>query len=184
MSRGSSNQRSDGFIWFAAQDWWYHNQAHSDFQLMKEVARTPGPRGQQHWPPFPRRSRHNATSNGYCEGAKHREAGSAAIAGQPWMPRHRLRSCALLRRPVGARINAWLIRQQVRAVAEVLGLGREPTIGMTIPTAWPVARRMRCSALLYNRSDLLSAFPEADNSWVRSLEEQLLRYSHRVLCES
>ena len=39
---------SPGVVWFAAQDWWYHNQAHSDFQLMRELARRPsGPRRQQ-----------------------------------------------------------------------------------------------------------------------------------------
>jgi glycosyltransferase involved in cell wall biosynthesis len=81
----------------------------------------------------------------------------------------------------GARFNAWLIRQQVRVVAKVIGIGSTPSIGVTIPSAWPVVRKMRRSALLYNRSDLQSAFPEADNAWVASLEDHLLESSDRVL---
>src|SRR5262245_25041056 len=28
------------WVCFAGQDWWYHNRAHSDFQLMTRIART------------------------------------------------------------------------------------------------------------------------------------------------
>jgi GT2 family glycosyltransferase/glycosyltransferase involved in cell wall biosynthesis len=183
VSRSSSNQHSGGFIWFAAQDWWYHNQAHSDFQLMKEVARTRPvlvvnsiglrvPRKGVSTTPLKRILR------------KVRSTAKLVRRPLPDNPGYHVMTPLLLPfygDTIGARLNAWLIRQQVRAVASVLGLGREPAIGITIPTAWPVARRMRCSALIYNRSDLLSAFPEANNSWVHSLEERLLRHSDRVL---
>jgi glycosyltransferase involved in cell wall biosynthesis len=80
-----------------------------------------------------------------------------------------------------ARLNAWFIRQQVRLVGRVIGVGRQPLVGLTIPTAWPVVRRMKRSALVYNRSDLHSAFPEADGAWVASLEDALMREADRVL---
>jgi hypothetical protein len=35
-----SQQDDTGFIRFAAQDWWYRSQAHTDFQLMREVTPT------------------------------------------------------------------------------------------------------------------------------------------------
>ena len=34
---GPSNDEP-GWICFSGQDWWYHNRAHSDFQLMRRVA--------------------------------------------------------------------------------------------------------------------------------------------------
>ena len=39
----------DSWVCFSGQDWWCHNRAHSDFQLMTRVARAaPRPAGQQH----------------------------------------------------------------------------------------------------------------------------------------
>ena len=80
-----------------------------------------------------------------------------------------------------ASLSSWFIRQQVRLAARRVGVGPAPAIGATIPTAWPVVRTMRRSTLLYNRSDLHSAFPEADGTWVRSLEQRLLTHADHVL---
>jgi GT2 family glycosyltransferase/glycosyltransferase involved in cell wall biosynthesis len=174
---------SNGFIWFAAQDWWYHNQAHSDFQLMREVARTQpvlvvnslGLR-------FPRRG----SSSNPARRVLRKVRSIAKFVRRPLSdnPHYHVMSPVML--PFygdssRARLNAWLIRQQVRLAARAIGIGRRPSIGITIPSAWPVARSMARSVLLYNRSDLHSAFPEADNAWVLSLENQLLEHSDRVL---
>ncbi len=182
-SGGAARARHDGMIWFAAQDWWYHNQAHSDFQLMQQVAR----------------SRPVLVVNSI--GLRLPRKGTSS---NPWRRiLRKVRSTAkLVRRPVadnpgfhvmtpvilpvygsswGARLSAWLVRRQVQVVARLIGIGSTPAIGATIPTAWPVVRRMRRSALLYNRADLHSAFPEADGAWVLSLEKQLLEHADRVL---
>lgn len=181
---GSPRQSvGSGVIWFAAQDWWYHNQAHSDFQLMKEVART------------------SPVLVVNSLGLRMPRRGTSSHAGRRIL--RKLRSFSkLVRRPIPgipgfhvmtpiflpvygdtrlARANAWLVRQQVQAVATCIGIRRDRAIGITIPTAWPVARPMRRTALVFNRSDLHSAFPEANGPWIRSLEEQLLRHSDRVL---
>lgn len=172
-----------GFVWFAAQDWWYHNQAHSDFQLMREMAR------------------HRPVLVVNSLGLRLPTPGTTSHAGRRIV--RKLRSMAkLVRRPVpdlpgfhvmtpvmlplygdtaGARFNAWLVRQQVRLVARLVGVGRAPHVGVTIPTGWPVARSMRRSSLIFNRSDLHSAFPGADGAWVSGLEDALLRHSDRVL---
>jgi glycosyltransferase involved in cell wall biosynthesis len=63
----------------------------------------------------------------------------------------------------------------------VVGVGPAPHIGVTIPTAWPVVQPMRRSSLLFNRSDLHSAYPGLDTAWIESLEDALLRHSDRVL---
>jgi len=178
-----SASKPTGFVWFAAQDWWYHNQAHSDFQLMREVAATrpvlvvnslgmrlPTRRTSSHpWRRIVRKAR-----------------STAKVVRRPvrGLPGFHVMTPVML--PVygdraGARANAWLVRQQVRLVARLLGLGRSPHIGVTIPTAWPVVRPMRRSSLFFNRSDLLSSFPGADRSWLTGFERALLRHSDRVL---
>ena len=174
----------EGFIWFAAQDWWYHNQAHSDFQLMRQVARArpvlvvnslglraPGPR--------------NSTGPGRRILRKLRSMTKFLRRPVPGLPRFHVYSPLML--PVYGssgvlyRLNARFIRTQVRAAARLAGIRGAPAIGATIPTAWPVVEPMARSSLIFNRSDLQSAFPEADGRWVAGLEAELLAHSDRVL---
>lgn len=175
--------RPDGFVWFAAQDWWYHNRAHSDFQLMQQVARTRpvllvnslGLRL-----PTPGRS----TNPARRIARKLRSMLKLVRRPVPGLPGYHVMTPIML--PVYgsgllARLNAWAIRLQVTTVARAIGVGRSPTIAVTIPTAWPVVSRMRRSALLFNRSDRHSEFPEADHDLVAGLEDALLRAADRVL---
>jgi glycosyltransferase involved in cell wall biosynthesis len=173
----------EGFIWFAAQDWWYHNRAHSDFQLMKEVARDRPvlvvnslglrvPRPGRSTTPLRRIAR------------KLRSMTKLLRSPISELPGFHVFSPILLPfygdGPL-ASLNAGWIRAQVRLAARLAGLPERPAIGVTIPTAWPVVAPMRRSALVFNRSDLHSAFPEADGAWVASLERSLLQNSDRVL---
>ena len=172
-----------GFVWFAAQDWWYHNQAHSDFQLMRHVARerpvlvvnSLGLRM-----PTPGRSTHAARRIL----RKARSVAKVVRRPVPGLPGFHVMTPVLI--PAygdtrTARLNAWLVRQQVRLVARAVGVGDAPHIGVTIPSAWPVVEPMSRSSLVFNRSDLHSAFPEADGHWVAGLENSLMRHSDRVL---
>lgn len=178
-----SARSAHGFIWFVAQDWWYHNRAHSDFQLMKEVARerpvlvvnSLGLR-------LPRPSK--STNPWRRIGRKLRSMAKLLRKPIPELPGFHVLTPILL--PfygdgLLARLNARWIRAQVTFAARLAGLPACPAIGVTIPTAWPVVEKMHRSALLFNRSDLLSAFPEADGEWVESLERALLANSDRVL---
>lgn len=174
---------NQGIIWFAAQDWWHHNQAHSDFQLMREVAR----------------DQKVLVVNSL--GLRVPRRGQTTAPGRRIMRKVRS-TLKLVRRPLddnphfhvmtpvilpffgdrlAARVSAWLIRQQVTAVARSIGIGPRCTVGVTIPSAWPVVSHMSRSALLFNRADLHSAFPESDGWWVAQLEASLLRHSDRVL---
>ncbi|WP_298459530.1 glycosyltransferase [uncultured Cellulomonas sp.] len=181
--RADARPEEPGFVWFVAQDWWYHNQAHSDFQLMREVAldrpvlvvNSLGlrlPRKGVSTQPWRRIAR------------KARSMTKLVRRPLPELPRFHVMTPLFLPfygETAGARFSAWLVRRQVALVARWIGAGRHPYVGVTIPTAWPVVRRMGRSALLFNRSDLHSAFPEADGSWVAGLERALLADSDRVL---
>lgn len=181
--RVARRDRPDGVIWFAAQDWWYHNRAHSDFQLMRQVA--------HHRPVLvvnslglrmPRR----ATSTGHRRRLVRKLRSMGKLLRRPLADLPHFHVLSPLMLPLygdtlGARVNAFLIRVQVRAAARLAGVGPAPAIGVTIPTAWPVVRPMRRTTLVFNRSDLHSAFPEADGTWVASLERALLENADRVL---
>ena len=170
-----------GFICFSAQDWWYHNRAHSDFQLMRQVAR----------------HRKVLVINGI--GMR------MPLPGRSTMPVRRIlrkaRSIAkLLRQPLpdlpgfhvmtpliipfygsprARALNARLIRAQVRLAVRHLGI-EVPVYFVTIPTAWEAVRGLPRRSLIFNRSDKHSEFAESDPRYIASLEQALLRESDLV----
>ncbi|MGQ0839397.1 glycosyltransferase [Actinokineospora sp.] len=178
----SASGEAPPYVCFSAQDWWYHNQAHSDFQLMRRVAEhrkvllvnsiglrmpTPGKSTQ-----FLRRIL--------------RKAGSVAKLVRrplPDVPGYHVMTplpIPFYGSPAVRRLNAVLVRAQVRAVCAVLRM-RAPVVVATIPTAWDVVEPMARRGLLYNRSDRHSAFPEADQATILGLENKLLAGADHVL---
>lgn len=176
MSEGPS------YLCFSAQDWWYHNQAHSDFQLLRRVAkhrkvllvnsiglRMPLPgRSTQ----FLRRILRKARSVAKLVRRPLPDTPGFHVMtplplpfyGKPWL----------------RKLNSVLVRAQVRVVCFALRMGT-PVIVATIPTAWDVVQPMSRKGLLFNRSDRHSAFPESDQSTIRALEDSLLSNSDTVL---
>lgn len=180
----SRNQESGApdVVCFCGQDWWYHNRAHSDFQLMRRIARerrvllvnsigmrvpTPG-RSTRVWRKILRK------------------LGSLAKFVRqpiPELPRFWVMtplSIPVFSVPMLGGMAAWLVRVQVRIVAWWLGI-RRPVLFVTVPTAWEVIQGMPRTGLIYNRSDLHSAFPEANQDYIRQLEQQLLHCADHVL---
>lgn len=170
------------WVCFAAQDWWYHNHGHSDFQLMTRIARdrtvllvnsiamrmpTPG-----RSPQFARRLIRKARS--MVKGVRRPLDTS---------PRFHVLSCVIVPfygSPIARRVNSALVRAQVRAVCRWLGI-REPVIMVTIPTAWEVVAPMKRRALVFNHSDKHSAFGEVAKDFIESLEAELLANSDAVV---
>lgn len=171
-----------GYLCFSAQDWWYHNRAHSDFQLMRNVARTrtvlfvntigmrmpaPGRTAQ----PFRRILR------------KARSVGKGLRRPVPELDRFWVFTPLMLPfygSPRARQLNTGLVRAQVRWCARRLGLDR-PVCVVTIPTAWDVVEGLDCRRVLYNRSDRHSAFPEADTAFIEALEQRMLAGADHVL---
>lgn len=178
----AARDAAPGWICFAAQDWWYHNHGHSDFQLMTRVARyrtvvlvnsigmrMPMP-GRS--PQFTRRVLRKARST--LKGVRRP---------LPERPRFHVLSPIILPfygSAVARRVNRTMVRAQLRALSRWLGI-RDAVYMVTIPTAWEVVRPMQRRALVYNRSDKHSAFGEADTAFVESLEHQLLEHSDAVV---
>ncbi|MET8865562.1 glycosyltransferase [Nonomuraea sp. NPDC004580] len=170
------------YVCFSAQDWWYHNRSHSDFQLMRHLA---GSRrvlivnsiGMRM--PTPGRTR-------FVARRIVRKLRSVAKFVRKVEPRLWVMSplpLPLYRSPWGRALNARLIRAQVRVVCALLGL-RHPVIMVTIPTAWDAVRPMSRRALIFNRSDRHSDFPESDRATIESLERALLERADHVVYAS
>lgn len=182
MELRSDPRLDEGWVCFAAQDWWYHSRAHSDVQLMLRVAR--------------QRPVLFVNSIGM----------RMPLPGRTTQPLRRIARKAasvakLLRRPVpelpdfhvmtplvvpfygsaaARRVNASLVRTQVRAALRYLDI-TNPSCFVTIPTAWDVVRALPHRRLVFNRSDKHSMFAEADQTHVRALEEALLRAADVVV---
>ncbi|GAA2150978.1 glycosyltransferase family 1 protein [Kitasatospora kazusensis] len=174
--------RTNGYVCFAAQDWWYHNRAHSDVQLMLNLARQrpvlfvnsiamrmplPGRSSQ----PLRRILR------------KARSMARKVQRPVPEIPGFAVMTPVLLpfygsatARALNARLIAW----QVRLAARSLGMATEVVVA-TIPTAADVVEHLPHRVLVYNRSDRHSAFPEADTASVELLERSLMRRARHVL---
>jgi glycosyltransferase involved in cell wall biosynthesis len=172
-------------VCFSGQDWWYHNRAHSDFQLMLRVAevrrvllvnsigmRLPVPgRSSQ---PFRRMARKAASM---LRGLRQPVEGLPGFTVftpflLPFYGNDRLRA-----------VNARLVRAQVQRRMQKLGM-QQPHVVVTVPTAWDVAKDLERSSLVYNRSDKHSAFPEAATGVIARCERQLFAHADRVLYSS
>ena len=181
----ADSMKSHDIICFCGQDWWYHNRAHSDFQLMTRAAK----------------KRKVLLVNSI--GMRMPMPGKSPLPFRRiWrklksMLRHVRRPLAdtpdyVVMTPIlfpfygsekARAFNSALIRMQVERQAKKMGI-RDPHIIVTVPTAWEVAKDMQCSSLVYNRSDKHSAFSEADTSLIKHLENELFTKADGVLYSS
>lgn len=177
--------RSPDIVCFCGQDWWYHNRAHSDFQLMTRAAK------------------HRKVLLVNSIGMRMPMPGRSPLPFRRiWrklksMLRHTRRPLAdapdyTVMTPVlfpfygsekARAFNARSIRAQVERVMKKAGIV-DPHIVVTVPTAWDVAKDMACSSLVYNRSDKHSAFGEADQGLIAGYERELLTKTDGVLYSS
>lgn len=169
-------------ICFCGQDWWYHNRAHSDFQLMTRAA---GQRKVLLVNSIGMRIPTPGKSSLPLRRIWRKLKSMLRSASQPLPDRPDYTVMTPILFPFygserARAFNAWFIRFQVERQARKLGI-YQPHIIVTVPTAWEVAKDMRRSSLVYNRSDKHSEFGEADNTLIVRLERELLGQADRVL---
>jgi hypothetical protein len=176
----SSNTPS--YVAFAAVDWWYHNRAHSELQLLTRLARdhkvliinSIGMRM-----PLP-----GKTSRPFYK--IWRKLNSIArLLQQPDPDLPNLYVYSPLPWPfygseAARRFGAWFVRTQVSVAARIAGI-HDPVIFTTTPVALPVIAKMKRRCLIYNRSDKHSLFKEANTAVIEDLEQKLLASADVVL---
>lgn len=147
----------DGVICFGAEDWWYHNRGHFDFQIMTRLARkvpvlfvnSIGVRvpSLRHGRQFAAKIRRKLTSmsRGLVEAEPNFFVHSplAVPGGKGWS------------------LNARLLAMQVRAAARRAGM-RRPALWICCPPAADLIDFLPHDLLVLQRTDRFEAFPEAD----------------------
>jgi len=183
----AASSEEPAWICFSGQDWWYHNRAHSDFQLLRRVAeqrrvlfvnsigmRMPMP-GRS--PQFARRILRKAKSVARFVKRPLAELPNFHVMTPVILPFYGSRTMRA--------VNAGMVREQVRAVARSIEIAPdEAVIFVTIPTAADVIRNWPRRSLVTNRSDLHSAFEETDQALIRALETELVAASDVALYSS
>ena len=182
LSAGAGAEGRPDFICFSAQDWWYHNRAHSDFQLMRNIA-------QDRRVLFVNSIGMRMPTSGNTTmpirriGRKVRSIAKLVRHPLPEVPGFTVMTpvtVPLYHRARVRRVNAYLVAAQVRVVAALHGI-RDPACMVTVPTAWDVLQHVPHGTSIYNRSDKHSAFPEADTATIELLEQSLMLASDHVL---
>lgn len=169
------------YVCFSGQDFWYHNRAHSDIQLMRNVAasrRVLFVNSIAMRMPIPGRS----TQAFRRIWRKAKSMAKLVRTPIPDLPDFHVMTpvtLPLYGSAIARWLNATLVRAQVRLVSLALGM-KCPAYVVTIPTAWDVVRPMARRSVVYNRSDRHSAFPEVDKQLIESYEAKLLQKSDFV----
>ncbi len=169
----------DGILCFAGIDWWYHNQAHSEAQIMRELSRhicvifvnslgMRTPRAGVSTQPVRRILRKLGSMS----------KGLRKVAPGMWV------FTPVMLPPGGSgqirKINARLIAVQIQRVLKAAGIRRWLT-WVTVPTAAEVLKVLPQSVTIFNRSDAFSKFPEVSEEFIRLCEEELLEHSDLTL---
>ena len=169
----------DGVLCFGGIDWWYHNRAHSDVQIMLQMSkripvlfvnsigmRTPLP-GKSTQPVKRIIRKLSSVLKGL------RKVEPAMWIFSPFM-------LPPSRRASIRSINGRLIASQVSKALTKVGLKRWFT-WVTVPTAVDVLDYLPRTVTVFNRSDKYSIFPEASESFIKTCEEKLLKSSDLIL---
>ncbi len=170
------------FVCFCGLDWWYHNRAHSDFQLMTRLAKS---REVLLINSIGMRMPTPGKSSGFLKRILRKAKSMAKFLKTPVpsIPQYHVLSPILLPlygSPKMRSLNARGIRAQVNLAKKKTKI-KDPIYFVTVPTAMEVLRDEPMACLIYNRSDKHSAFGEADGGYIESLEKELMNKADAVL---
>jgi GT2 family glycosyltransferase/glycosyltransferase involved in cell wall biosynthesis len=177
-----ADSAKQGFVFFSAQDYWYHNRAHSDIQLARGLAadqpmllvnsigmRVPMPGKSTQ---VARRILRKISSLAHFVQRPEAATPNLVVMSPLILPFYGSRVLRAL--------NAVLVRQQVKMACRAMGI-RCPHAIVTIPTAWNVVAGMKLSSLIVNRSDKYSTFAESNMAAIAAMEGQLLAQADAAL---
>lgn len=178
----------DGILCFGGEDWWYHNQAHFDMQIMRCMARSVPV---LYVNSLGLRMPSLVECRQFCEriGRKLRSVAKPIRCPVPGLYVASPLSVPLWHRASIAKLNVLSVRMQVGKAAKVVGIKR-PLIWVACPTAYNVVRSIGGgSFLVYQRTDKFEEYSQqtreylltADN-WL-SKNADLVLYASRVLYE-
>jgi glycosyltransferase involved in cell wall biosynthesis len=173
----------DGIICFGGEDWWYHNRAHFDMQVMQCMARklpvlyvnSIGFR-------MPTLKEGGAALNRI--GRKLRSVAHGVQSPFPGFHVASPFSVPMWHWPYLANLNVWSLTLQVRKAARRAGL-KNPLLWVACPTAVEIVKRMqRHSFLVYQRTDKFEEYSEQTREYVIAADRWLSEHADLVLYAS
>ena len=166
-----AKSNGEQFICFGGGDWWYHNQAHIDMQLMRRFAQI----GEVLYinsvviqkPKFGKNSgllmKVTRKLKSILKGLK--PSGEGFWVYSPFtLPVHHI-SWA---RP----LNNWILKMQVKRVMRKLGISK-PAIWVACPGACETSIQLDKRALVWQRTDRWEEFPNIDSDTVKQYDLKL-----------
>ena len=166
-----SSVNSESILCFGGGDWWYHNQAHIDMQMMRNFAKErtvlyvnsvviQKPRlgkGSKFFAKVTRKLK------SITKGLK--PSGEGFWVYSPFtLPVHHI--------PWLARINEWMLRQQVKYVMRKLKMVN-PLVWVACPGACDTALRLKKRGLIWQRTDRWEEFPNVDKNVIEHYDRTL-----------
>lgn len=163
---------------FGGIDWWYHNAGHSDVQIAKQLAKdhkvlwvnSIGMRA-----PMPGKTdlvvtRYLRKLKSTLRTVRTDDTGIKVMS-PIFLPAY---SEAAIRR------NGALINAEVRLVLKTMGI-KNPAAFITVPTAVDAVLGRDYTRVIFNRSDVFSAFPDVDSETIGKAERRLLHEADEVM---
>jgi glycosyltransferase involved in cell wall biosynthesis len=175
---GPDGSRPDGVVVFGGIDWWYHNLGHSDVQIAKQLVRdhkvlwvnSIGMRA-----PTPGKT--DLVVTRYLRKLKstlrtvRTDPSGIKVMSPLFLPAY---SEAAIRR------NGALVNGEVRLVLKTMGI-KNPAAFITVPTAVDAVLGRPYTRVVFNRSDVFSAFPDVDTETIGRAERRLLHEADEVM---
>lgn len=166
----------DGVICFGGEDWWYHNRAHYDMQMMRELSyRMPVLYVNSIGMRVP-----NMTEGGMFFKRVQRKLKSFSRGLVRVRDGFSVQSPVVVPGRRGMKLSGWLLPRQVARAARKLGM-RRPLIWIACPPGIQAAMQMQHAGLVYQRTDRFECYEGVDQDLIKSFDEALKAGSDLVL---
>ncbi len=158
----------DGIICFGGEDWWYHNRAHYDMQMMRELS--------AHMPVLYVNSIGmrvpTVTEGGMFWKRVIRKLRSFSRGLVRIRPGFAVQSPIVVPGRRGMAISGWLLPRQIQRAARKLGI-RRPLVWVACPPGVAALDHLRPAGIVYQRTDRFEAYEGVDKQLIAGFDAEL-----------
>ncbi len=166
----------DGVVCFGGEDWWYHNRAHYDMQMMRELSyRMPVLYVNSIGMRVP-----TVTEGGMFFKRVQRKLKSFSRGLVRVRDGFSVQSPVVVPGRRGMKLSGFLLPRQVARAARKLGM-RNPLIWVACPPGIQAALQMKHAGLVYQRTDRFECYEGVDQALIKSFDVTLKREADLVL---
>lgn len=166
----------DGIICFGGEDWWYHNRAHYDMQMMRELS--------AHMPVLYVNSIGmrvpTVTEGGMFWKRVLRKLKSFSRGLVCIRPRFAVQSPFVVPGRRGMALSGWLLPRQIQRAARKVGI-RRPLVWVACPPGVRALDHLQPEGVIYQRTDRFEAYEGVDKELIASFDAELKERACLVL---